>query len=149
MPDDFTRQWRASGWERVKQFRLLLSRLNTTDLFCFVDYNVHFFFFLQGPLSVFNSKIKFNTPKQVTLNRDVQDGFGISIRGYAPTIICKISSRREVCTVQFIFYLENNKNERKKNYEKTDRNSQSPPMSSCDCRLINRKPTKRTPCHIL
>ena len=47
-------------------------------------------------MSVFNAKFKFNPPKQVTLNKDEQDGFGISIRGSAPTIICKTSSRREV-----------------------------------------------------
>lgn len=66
----------------------------------FNKYKVNDIFTKLGPLSVFNSKIKFNPPKQVTLNRDIQDGFGISIRGNAPTIICKISTRREHGGVQ-------------------------------------------------
>ena len=52
--------------------------------------------FCQGPLLLFNANITFNRPEIITLHRKDRDGFGISIRGSAPTIICKISSWRKV-----------------------------------------------------
>lgn len=50
----------------------------------------------QGPLNVFNAKIKYNSPKTVTINRDEHRGLGISVRGSGPTIISKTSPTQQV-----------------------------------------------------
>ncbi|XP_028392459.1 rhophilin-2-like isoform X2 [Dendronephthya gigantea] len=66
----------------------------------FKKYEVEDILAALGPLNVFNAKISYHPPKTVTLNRDEHGGLGISIRGNAPTVICKISPRRQHVGVQ-------------------------------------------------
>ncbi|CAB3980073.1 rhophilin-1 isoform X1 [Paramuricea clavata] len=66
----------------------------------FTKYNVKDIFAGLGPLNVFNAKIAYHPPKTVTITRDEQGGLGISIRGSGPTIICKISPKRQHAGIQ-------------------------------------------------